>query len=242
LIGTKPTISQQNFLEALRAISAADSVEELVNKARSLTAVSYGSYHPIPSVGSHDYDKLGRYWSIGFSEEIESYFHKKGTKSDPVMNFVLSNARPYWLSRLRSHKDLADGTSQHRINLALNYIGDGILAPLFGPNNKRGYVYLGFGKPSQFYDDVFLLQMHTLLQATHVRYCILVESLRSSIKLTQREGEVLELISFGKTNPEIGIILGISTSTVAGHVKRIFLKLNTKDRVTAALRAQSFSL
>ena len=69
-----------------------------------------------------------------------------------------------------------------------------------------------------------------------------MESLRSSVKLTERESEVLELISFGKTNPEIGIILGISTSTVAGHVKRIFLKLNTNDRVTAALRAQNFSL
>jgi len=69
-----------------------------------------------------------------------------------------------------------------------------------------------------------------------------MKSLSFSVKLTNRESEVLELICFGKTNPEIGIILGISTSTVSGYVKSIFIKFNATDRVTVALRAQSFSL
>ena len=242
MIGSNSTISYQDFLDALKAVSTADSVDELIARAHSIADIDGGSYHHIPAIGSYDYHKLGHYWSIGFSDEIQSYFSEKGSQPDPVMKTVLGDARPYWLSSLLSHKDLSDGRSQHRINLALEFLGDGILAPLFGPYNKRGYVYLGFGKPREFYEEVFLWQIHAVLQATHVRYCTLVESLRASSKLTNREGEVLELISFGKTNPEIGIILGISTSTVAGHVKRIFLKLNTKDRVTAALRAQNFSL
>lgn len=242
LIGLNPTIPDKNLFEALDAISTAGSVDDLVARVQSVSSVGYGSYHHIPAIGSHDYDKLGHFWSLGFSDDAKDYFNVKGTRSDPIMKTVLSDARPYWLSSLLSHEGLADGRSQHRITLALKHIGDGILAPLFGPFNKRGYVYLGFGKPREFYEDAFLWQMQMILQAIHVRYCILVESLRSHIQLTKREGEVLELISFGKTNPEIGIILGISTSTVAGHVKRIFLKLNAKDRVTAALRAQSFSL
>ena len=76
----------------------------------------------------------------------------------------------------------------------------------------------------------------------HIRYSRMQESLQATIKLTDRESAVVELITFGKTNPEIGLILGISTSTVAGHVKRIFLKFNATDRVTVALRARSFTL
>jgi len=66
--------------------------------------------------------------------------------------------------------------------------------------------------------------------------------MRARVNLTKRESEVLELITFGKTNPEIGQSLGISANTVAGHVKRIFFKLNASDRVTVALKAQSMLL
>ena len=67
------------------------------------------------------------------------------------------------------------------------------------------------------------------------------EETDASVHLTQREAEVLQLITFGKTNPEIGSILGISTNTVSGYVKQIFLKLDVSDRVTAALRASTFN-
>ena len=242
MIGLNSTISAQEFLEALNLIATVESIDDLIARAHSITAVSFGSYHHIPAVGSYEYDQLGHYWSYGFDDEIQAYFREKGTQSDPVMKTILADARPYWLSSLLTHKDLSDGRSQHRINLALSFIGDGILAPLFGPFNKRGYAYIGFGKPGEFFEDVFLWQLQAILQAMHIRYCTLGETMKKSIKLTNREAEVLELISFGKTNPEIGIILGISKTTVAGHVKRIFLKLNTKDRVTAALRAQNFTL
>jgi len=79
-----------------------------------------------------------------------------------------------------------------------------------------------------------------MAQTAHVRYCTIIESLRNSIKLTNREVDVLELISFGKTNPEIGIILGISTNTVSGYLKKLFLKFDIQDRVTLAMRAQTF--
>jgi len=70
----------------------------------------------------------------------------------------------------------------------------------------------------------------------------MLEKLQKQVRLTNRETEVLELITFGKTNPEIGIILNISSNTVSGYVKQIFLKLGTSDRVTTALRARSLSL
>ena len=61
--------------------------------------------------------------------------------------------------------------------------------------------------------------------------------LQSQVKLTNRESEVLELMTYGKTNPEIGVILNISANTVSSYVKQIYLKLGTTDRVTTALKA-----
>ena len=242
MIGLNSTISHQDFQDILETTSKATSVEDLISRVRERWAIKHGSYHHIPAVGCHEYDRLNSYWSVGLSEDFESYLKQKSRKSDPVMKTVLAAGRPFWLSELLTHESLSDGRSQHRMNLAIANLGDGILSPLFGPFNRRGYVYLGFDNPREFYSEAFLWQMHAILQAIHVRYSVFTESLRMRVKLTEREGEVLELISFGKTNPEIGIILGISASTVAGHVKRIFLKLNTNDRVTAALRAQTFSL
>jgi two-component system NarL family response regulator len=53
--------------------------------------------------------------------------------------------------------------------------------------------------------------------------------------LTEREQEVLSLISEGKKNLEIADLLCISPGTVRVHVHSILNKLNVKDRTQAAL-------
>ena len=55
----------------------------------------------------------------------------------------------------------------------------------------------------------------------------------ASPKLTSREIEVLQLISEGLRNKEIGATLGITEGTVQIHVKNIFGKLNVNDRTAA---------
>jgi two-component system NarL family response regulator len=51
--------------------------------------------------------------------------------------------------------------------------------------------------------------------------------------LTSREVEVLQLISEGMRNKEVGATLGITEGTVQIHVKNIFGKLNVNDRTAA---------
>ena len=55
--------------------------------------------------------------------------------------------------------------------------------------------------------------------------------------LTRRETDVLQLVTEGKTNAEIGIILSISLSTVKRHLEHIFEKLGVERRTAAAVRA-----
>jgi DNA-binding CsgD family transcriptional regulator len=59
----------------------------------------------------------------------------------------------------------------------------------------------------------------------------------ASLALTPREAEVLFWISQGKSNHEIGIILGAKTGTICKHVEHIFGKLNVENRTAAALIA-----
>ena len=55
--------------------------------------------------------------------------------------------------------------------------------------------------------------------------------------LTARETEVLSLIAQGKTNYEIGVILGACTGTICKHVEHILCKLDVKNRTAAAVVA-----
>ena len=56
--------------------------------------------------------------------------------------------------------------------------------------------------------------------------------------LTDREGEVLELLAAGRSNGEIAGALGITTKTVKNHVTRIFSKLSVSTRPEAIVLAR----
>jgi len=58
-----------------------------------------------------------------------------------------------------------------------------------------------------------------------------------ALGLTPRVAEVLLWVAQGKTNSDIGIILGISESTVKKHLLEIFAKLGVETRSAATLRA-----
>lgn len=60
-----------------------------------------------------------------------------------------------------------------------------------------------------------------------------VDALRNDLGLTAREAEVLMWISRGKTNKDIGEILGSSPRTVNKHLEHIFEKLGVSTRSAA---------
>ena len=55
--------------------------------------------------------------------------------------------------------------------------------------------------------------------------------------LTVREIEILKWLYHGKSNVEIGMILGISPLTVKNHVQKILRKLNVLNRTQAVGKA-----
>jgi len=53
---------------------------------------------------------------------------------------------------------------------------------------------------------------------------------------SERENEVIELLLQGKSNKQIALALGISTSTVEYHLKNVYRKLQVSSRTEAVLR------
>jgi len=60
--------------------------------------------------------------------------------------------------------------------------------------------------------------------------------------LSPREREILERISHGRSNKEIGREMGVSPETVKAHLKNVFVKLAVDRRAQAVSRAQSLGL
>ena len=83
---------------------------------------------------------------------------------------------------------------------------------------------------------------------THVRNARAMRIARDAIEaqhpsrlttaaLTQRETEVLSWVAKGKTNKDIGQILGMSSRTVNKHLEHVFEKLGVETRSAAAALA-----
>ncbi|BFG81659.1 hypothetical protein PTKU46_96930 [Paraburkholderia terrae] len=63
------------------------------------------------------------------------------------------------------------------------------------------------------------------------------DSLAARFSLTSREAEVLLWLSRGKTNRDIGEILGMAPRTVNKHLEHVFSKLNVETRSAATASA-----
>ncbi len=77
-------------------------------------------------------------------------------------------------------------------------------------------------------DDDLLIVMREVSDAA------VVQALVQALKLTLREAEVLYWVAKGKTNRDIGDILGSSPATVKKHLERVYVKLGVETRTAAA--------
>ena len=66
-----------------------------------------------------------------------------------------------------------------------------------------------------------------------------IESMMRAFRLTAREAEVLHWVAKGKTNRDIGEILGSSPKTVTKHLEHVFEKLGVETRTAAASMAMA---
>lgn len=82
----------------------------------------------------------------------------------------------------------------------------------------------------------------TVAAESHATGQFMGVSIDTSIRLTAREIELLELLARGCTYIQIGDRLGVSVHTVESHVKNIYRKLNAHSARAAVWRAVELRL
>jgi DNA-binding CsgD family transcriptional regulator len=92
----------------------------------------------------------------------------------------------------------------------------------------RGAKRLSFVLHESTGEDEWLVVMREASDAA------IVEAMTHAFGLTVREAEVLYWVVKGKTNRDIGDILGTSPATVKKHLEHVFEKLGVETRTAAA--------
>ena len=96
---------------------------------------------------------------------------------------------------------------------------------------------MGEAAPGQATDAAIaddLGDVEWLIVASEANDAALLEAMMLGFKLTARETEVLHWVARGKTNRDIGDILGTSPRTVTKHMEHILPKLGVETRTAAA--------
>jgi DNA-binding CsgD family transcriptional regulator len=96
---------------------------------------------------------------------------------------------------------------------------------------KQAHLYV---KEQDSYTDDLIILLLELIKGKRD------ERARRHRYLTSREREVLFWLAQGKSNAEIGAILGITTATVGKHLERIYPKLGVENRTAASGFASNF--
>jgi len=236
-------LSHEEFLNVQNAVNFATTIDEVKTHIFTDLGIYRLSYHHFASVGAFDFESLNRYFYRNIPQAVHDQYAKdRADKDYPGLISVFSKGHAMWLSELVDDSIILESGSQDRVRAILSLVGDGLCIPLYGPNNRYGYLYVSFDVNRADAPPIFAMQIQALAQMIHVKYCLMLKKMEKQVQLTPREAEVLEFITYGKTNSEIAEILDISPNTVAGYVKTIFIKLDVSDRVSAAMRAQTLKV
>ncbi len=153
----------------------------------------------------------------------------------------LRGARAVWqtpLARqwLRTYFDAPDGQLPGEV---LHWLQAQVLRVHSGSTEPQTLVFERGGRQL-----VLTLQQQTgdedwLVVMREVSDAAVVQALVGTFRLTLREAEVLYWVAKGKTNRDIGDILGSSPATVKKHLEHVFAKLGVETRNAAASVATS---
>jgi len=107
--------------------------------------------------------------------------------------------------------------------------------PIHGPTSYQGLVTVASLQPVSL-SSIDRAILRVMAVSVHDRAHASVglgEPAPAEVELTPREMECMRWVAAGKTDAEIGIILGIATATAHFHVERVKKKFNTRSRSEA---------
>lgn len=174
----------------------------------------------------------------GWSDEwFDLYIKECFYKYDPVAAYTRRSVQPFrWRDVVYDRGD----HGAHKVMLSASdfRMHDGFCVPIYGAGGQQACVTMS-GEFMEF-GEKFEASAHLISIYAHYSVKEIVSNsskIEFETDLSDREKDVLRWASEGKTNWEIGIILGISARTVHWHIQNAARKLHAYNRTSAIVQA-----
>jgi LuxR family quorum sensing-dependent transcriptional regulator len=186
----------------------------------------------------------GRVWDFFFNtwpaELLLGYQKSDYVRHDPMPSMARLTAEPFtWLELLASRKQTQKQIEFNDWARSMGVV-DGYAVPIHDPGGDVGLCVSVASRPIEDSRERLVLHMASLYA---YRRCRALGGLTeaSSVKspLTPREIECLKWVLDGKSDTDIGEILGISHTTVHFHIERVKKKLGVRTRTQAAVMVRT---
>ena len=191
------------------------------------TAMTY-SVSPESKIEGH------RWVAFGIPERALAFYRRNRLELiDPIPPLVVRTGEPVVWSSVYSSNEVPEEQARYFRQLTKFGVTDGITFPTYGRHTRLGLVSFGQIEDSSVIENCNLAYLHAVAQHAHFRFDQLENARERGPKLSRREREILFWIMKDKSNTDIAMILSISPTTVATHIKRMFGKLEVNSRIGA---------
>lgn len=174
---------------------------------------------------------------------VDYYNQAKYMDHDPIAQELIKTLKPFFWDDLMQDKEISDFSVQVMNEAGESGLHNGLA---FSMPGKYGEI-TAFGlartdrETTQTKDYSLLASLHLLSVYFHETFRQMHRA-EKKIELNNREIEILQWASEGKSDDVISDILNISQNTVRFHWKNIFTKLDANGRVFAVTKALRMEL
>ncbi|WP_137935083.1 helix-turn-helix transcriptional regulator [Mesorhizobium comanense] len=227
------TAAGQGFLDFCAAESDVGKVMERFVEAIGVfgfTASAGGAWAGAGGTRSHRF-----YFNNWPKDWFESYMENGFMEIDPMILEARRRMTPFlWTEMVDARTFTLEGAVVTAAAKAYGW-AEVMGIPIHGPSSYQGLVSLASLKPVTMTAAERAL-VRAMAVAVHDKAYESVGfglSNRSPVLLTLREADCMRWVAAGKTDAEIGIILGIAPATVHYHVENVKKKAGTRSRSEA---------
>lgn len=175
-------------------------------------------------------------------ELLRAYDEMNLLSNSPIIKAVRNSNRPVeWeLEDINNRRGGAETDRSIELFRSFGMLS-GVYFPTYNAAGKKGAVSFSGDRSSLSKEECAILHLLSLYAFNHASL-MTYETSNAPPQLTPRELECLGWAAQGKTNSEIGTIVSISESTVAGYFASLCQKLGASNKVHAVAKGLRLGL
>ena len=179
---------------------------------------------PLSNLGAADFpDELLAYW-----------LEHNQIMLDPIARYAVAARNAFtW----KTAYERATKAGRRVLDRGRDYgLSSGLAVPIAVPDMPVGLITLSHPDPTFSETEVAALEIVSVHAYNRLLDLTGAEPLPHQWSLTGRETEVMHYVAAGKTNWEIGAILGVTEHAVKVHLRNVARKVNASNRAHAVMK------